>query len=156
MENRSFYQLTKDERHTIHQIATRCPSNLASAEAQSIYLYYFKHLIPICHDNPKIKSSVFEGIDKSKFKYPKIKAFLRDAHPNPTKDYTNIGYYLPKGQNGTITINDLFGHKIYEFKIYEGENTLQLSTSALQAGVYIYGMVVDGATVDYKKLIIIK
>jgi hypothetical protein len=154
-ENRTFYELTAEELMNVYKIATRCPTNPTSAEAQSVLEYYYNIGLYICED-VFMKSTKYQDIDPSKFKTPKVKAFLRDCHPNPAKNYTNIGYYIPQGQTGQITLSDIYGHKIYEFKAYEGDNTIQISTATLSNGIYVYGLIVDGVPVEYKKLVIIK
>jgi hypothetical protein len=154
-EDRSFYELTAEELMNVYKIATRCPTNQTSAEAQSVLEYYYNYEIDVCEEM-QTKSSNYHNIDPSKFKTPKVKAFLRDCHPNPAKNYTNIGYYIPQEQTGQITLSDIYGHKIYEFKAYEGDNTIQISTAALSNGIYVYGLIVDGVPVEYKKLVIIK
>jgi hypothetical protein len=66
---------------------------------------------------------------------------LFGAYPNPATNTTNIRFELAEAADATITINDMTGRTVHSQKtgnLSSGTQSVQVSTSALPAGEYIY------------------
>lgn len=76
--------------------------------------------------------------------------------PNPFDDETTIGYYVsPDAEYATIYIFNMTGVLVQTFVIQQfGIGSVDLSASNLNAGMYVYTLVVDGNVADSKRMII--
>ena len=62
-------------------------------------------------------------------------------YPNPANDYTNIRFSLSTGADVTVMIMDMAGHllnTITQNKLTSGEHLINVNTSALPTGDYLY------------------
>ncbi|MCC7301154.1 MAG: T9SS type A sorting domain-containing protein [Bacteroidia bacterium] len=82
--------------------------------------------------------------------------YLGNCFPNPARDKVFIPYSLPSGSGGYIRVTELSGKILSETVIKEGAHTLELNVSALQSGVYLHEMELDGEIVSKRKLVVIK
>jgi hypothetical protein len=83
-------------------------------------------------------------------------AALYQNAPNPASGYTDIRYTLPDNTaSAFIYIFDMQG-KLHKTYTADKSGVLQLKVSDLKAGIYTYGLVVDGNLIGTKKLIITK
>jgi hypothetical protein len=84
-------------------------------------------------------------------------ATLYQNAPNPFTGQTEIRYYLPEGVKAAfICIFDLQGKMLKKSEASVGENRLIIRRSELQAGMFLYSLVVDGKEVDTKRMILTK
>lgn len=83
-------------------------------------------------------------------------ATLYQNNPNPFSQSTQIKYYLPSTvQNALLCIYDLHGKQLKQITISERGNGSQLIyASEFAAGIYLYGLIVDGNEVDVKRMIL--
>jgi hypothetical protein len=83
------------------------------------------------------------------------KIVLDQNSPNPFKDQTTITYEIKTDfSNAMIIFTDIEGQVIKEVPIIEkGKGQLNVYGSDLSSGIYIYTIVVDGVTIDTKKMI---
>ncbi len=79
---------------------------------------------------------------------------LEQNVPNPFKDMTSIGYFLPENtKNAQIVFTTLDGKTIKTVNLIEtGRGSLNVYNDELSNGVYMYTLVVDGRVVDSKKM----
>jgi Secretion system C-terminal sorting domain len=78
-------------------------------------------------------------------------------YPNPAVSYTNIYYILPPGTNeGEINLYDLAGRMLKKYTVTSQVDHLRLTTSDIAAGTYFYQLMVNGAGVATKKIIVVK
>lgn len=85
--------------------------------------------------------------------------WLGDVHPNPANSVTTIDYSLPTGVGAaTCQIYSLAGAPVATLVLSnaQGRSQVQLSTSQLASGMYVYALVVDGKVLDTKKLVVVK
>jgi hypothetical protein len=83
--------------------------------------------------------------------------WLGDIHPNPANSSTTIDYSLPSGVGAaTCQIYSLNGNIVTAMSLppAQGKSQVQLNTSQLAQGMYIYALVVDGKVLDTKKLVV--
>ncbi|MEL7003265.1 MAG: tail fiber domain-containing protein [Bacteroidota bacterium] len=87
-----------------------------------------------------------------------IGAKLYQNTPNPFGLATDIRYELPEqAQKAVIYIYNLQGRQIKSLELRDkGNGKVTLDAGALEAGMYIYSMVIDGEEVDTKRMIISK
>jgi len=78
--------------------------------------------------------------------------------PNPFNQETEIKYYLPQEiKTAFLCIYNLQGTQIKQVKITQrGEDSQWISGSELNAGMYLYALIVDGKEVDTKRMILTK
>jgi hypothetical protein len=77
--------------------------------------------------------------------------------PNPFTNLTEIKCYVPSNKKGIIFIHDLQGSQIKSFNLTSaGLNTVQIIGSELQAGLYVYTLVIDNTLIDSKRMILTK
>lgn len=83
-------------------------------------------------------------------------AKLSQNVPNPTKNGTNISYYLPKSsKTASIEIYNISGQLVRSLPLQEkGNGTVTISGSDLPSGTYVYKMMTDGKVTGSKKMII--
>lgn len=83
-------------------------------------------------------------------------AVLYQNNPNPFSQSTQIKYYLPSTvQNAYLCIYDLQGKQLKQMSISErGNGSLLISASEFVAGIYLYGLIIDGNEVDIKRMIL--
>lgn len=73
--------------------------------------------------------------------------------PNPFNKSTTIKYTIPSSsKKAVLTISNSSGVKVKEFDL-NGQN-IEIAGGQLSAGTYIYSLVVDGATVDSKQMVL--
>lgn len=85
-------------------------------------------------------------------------ALLEQNIPNPFSENTIIHYYLPDNiHKAVISIISSDGKEFSKYELNErGKGQLILSGSTLDAGTYIYNLIIDGKVIDSKKLMLIK
>ena len=85
-----------------------------------------------------------------------IEPKLYQNSPNPFNAETSIRYTLPENVvNAELYIYNLQGNQIKKYVISErGENSIQINASELDAGMYIYALIVDGKEIDTKRMIL--
>lgn len=78
--------------------------------------------------------------------------------PNPFDSYTKIDYNLAgKFNTAAIYVFDLNGRQLKAFEgLNVGEGSVTLMASELEAGMYLYSLVVDGEEVATKRMILTK
>jgi trimeric autotransporter adhesin len=85
-------------------------------------------------------------------------AKLYQNAPNPFSKTTTIRYSIPANtRRAAISITSMDGIKIKSFELNsKGGQTLDISGGQLNAGTYIYTLLVDDVVVDSKKMILTK
>ncbi len=83
---------------------------------------------------------------------------LYQNKPNPTNSQTTIGYNIPKiTREAYIRVSNVTGQTIMKFDITKpGTGSVSFDAANLRSGYYVYSLVVDGKTIDDKKLIVTK
>ena len=76
--------------------------------------------------------------------------------PNPFSESTVIGLNIPeKAQKAVIYVYDMSGKQIKSIKVEDRGNTsITVYASDLNAGMYIYSLVVDGKVCVTRKMIV--
>ena len=82
---------------------------------------------------------------------------LAQNTPNPFTEQTEIKYFVaPGAKNAFICIFDMQGKMLQKLDAQVGQNSLFIEGSKLEAGMYLYSLVVDGQEVDTKRMILTK
>jgi len=78
--------------------------------------------------------------------------------PNPFSSGTKINYYLPEGTMGaSIIFYDTYGNTIKTVQLSQtGNGTLNTTPDNLSNGIYSYSLIVNGAVIDTKKMLLQK
>lgn len=85
-------------------------------------------------------------------------AKLYQNTPNPFSEETAIEYYVPTdAKSASMYVFNLTGEMLQSLPISSfGHGSVTISGSTLQAGMYVYSLVVDGQMVDTKRMILTK
>lgn len=86
------------------------------------------------------------------------KARLDQNIPNPFNRETKIGCFIPESSNWAVLyIYNMNGAQLQQYPVNgKGEQTVTISGNALEPGMYLYTLVVDGKEVDTKRMILTK
>jgi hypothetical protein len=84
------------------------------------------------------------------------KAMLLQNRPNPYNDKTTIPYYLPKDfKQATMLITNINGQLVRRVTLEQsGKGELTLRTEGLNAGQYIYSLILDGRKIQSRKMVV--
>ncbi|MCR9098406.1 MAG: T9SS type A sorting domain-containing protein [bacterium] len=81
-------------------------------------------------------------------------AYLLQNAPNPFINNTRIEYFVPRNLgNAVIELRDIKGALIASYPVRPGNSSLNIDRNNLDAGSYLYALVVDGKMVDTKVMI---
>jgi hypothetical protein len=81
---------------------------------------------------------------------------LNQNTPNPVKASTRITYQVPEGANkAQLLLTDALGRTLKAIQLSKS-GTLNLDASALSSGTYNYSLVVDGKTIETRKMTVVK
>jgi len=85
-------------------------------------------------------------------------SYLFQNQPNPFSKSTEIKYFIAENANQVaLLVFDVRGVLINQLPVYEkGESKTIIHANELQAGTYIYQLVIDGKEIDSKKMILTK
>ena len=80
---------------------------------------------------------------------------LGQNRPNPSGVSTMIDYTLPKDlTNANLVVFDLNGRELSSQAINDASGVVEVNTSKMAAGTYVYAIVVEGRAVARKKMIV--
>ncbi|MDX9798440.1 MAG: T9SS type A sorting domain-containing protein [Bacteroidales bacterium] len=85
-------------------------------------------------------------------------AFLYQNTPNPFNTTTEIKYFLPEGStNAYIYVFNLQGNLLLTYNLSDnGFGSVVINGSSLEAGMYVYSLVVNGQEAETKRMILTK
>jgi hypothetical protein len=117
-------------------------------------------LIPVLVESIKelnTKINVLEGKDISKNTMNfGSGAVLYQNNPNPFNEQTEIKYFIPSdASSASICIYDMTGKEITKYEIRDRNNgSITINANRLQAGMYMYTLLVDGREVSTHRMIL--
>jgi len=77
--------------------------------------------------------------------------------PNPFENVTYVEYYVPgNARTATIEVSNLSGQVQAEFPANIGEGQVTIPVGSMANGVYLYSLVVDGAKVATRRMVVSK
>ncbi|MEL6134206.1 MAG: tail fiber domain-containing protein [Bacteroidota bacterium] len=77
--------------------------------------------------------------------------------PNPFTEQTTIRYNLPQTfESATLFVYDMNGRQVNRFNNLTRKGSLTIEGSTLDAGMYIYSLIVDGKEIATKRMILTK
>lgn len=86
-------------------------------------------------------------------------SWLGDIHPNPASNATTVDYSLPAGAGSAICqVYSLSGSQVaaLTLPVVQGKSQVNINTSQMPAGIYIYALVVDGKVLATKQLAVVR
>ncbi|MBI5217335.1 MAG: T9SS type A sorting domain-containing protein [Bacteroidia bacterium] len=155
-QHKSLYDMSPAQLQLVRSLAYQQPENLATSNAQGILSLLFNE--EFAHPEGNITGRFMSQetnipVFEKNLEYME---YLGDNYPNPFNETTNIPYYLSEGRKGFINIYDARGMLLQSLEAKEGENILELKTQSFASGVYFYSLTIDGETLEWKKMILIK
>ncbi|TPE44699.1 T9SS type A sorting domain-containing protein [Pontibacter mangrovi] len=80
-----------------------------------------------------------------------------NAYPNPSRGYTSLALNLPGNNNYKIRISNTIGKVLAVQEVAPADKArVDLDLSSLPSGVYFYSLLVNGKTVETKRLVLQK
>lgn len=76
------------------------------------------------------------------------------AYPNPTSEQLNLSFKLKELDDAYVTVHNMLGAVVYQERLDNRDNLLQLNTSGFQNGVYFYTIHNNNRMVASEKFII--
>lgn len=85
-------------------------------------------------------------------------ASLDQNIPNPLTNSTSIRYNVPAGSSkAQLIVTDNNGNTIKQIQLNsKGNGLVNIETSTLSSGTYSYTLIVDGKTIETKKMVIVR
>lgn len=82
-------------------------------------------------------------------------ASLSQNTPNPFDESTTVSFHIPFDfKSAQIIVTNLLGNSVKEITIAkQNSGSLTLLADNLESGVYIYSLLVDGKTLDYRRFV---
>ena len=95
------------------------------------------------------------GISTAKLEEMKNTPLMISIYPNPANDLLNVLITTQVNQNGMLTLTDLLGHKIVDYKLNlnAGKTIQTIDVSRLVKGIYIISLN-DGNVIHTQKIIV--
>jgi hypothetical protein len=76
------------------------------------------------------------------------------AYPNPASEQLNLSFKLKEIDDAYVTVHNMLGAVVYQKRLDNRDNLLQLNTSGFQNGVYFYTIHNNNRMVASEKFII--
>lgn len=76
------------------------------------------------------------------------------VHPNPATVVAYLDYKMNEKIQAKLTISNLLGKVVDEFKLQAGEHKLKIPTANYVSGIYLYTLSINGKVLKSKKLIV--
>ncbi|MDY0388567.1 MAG: tail fiber domain-containing protein [Methanolobus sp.] len=84
-------------------------------------------------------------------------ATLFQNSPNPFNSDTEIKFILPSNfKSAMLNIYNLQGNELYSYKLVKSQNVLKINSSQLQAGMFLYSLIIDNNVIDTKRMLLTK
>lgn len=146
--------LTVAELDTLRAIAQLCPFTDGNA------VYVARGLLapydPTIYENP----CEFDGGSSNRMMNPDVEEDTTTAsfnlYPNPSGGHATLEYQLGKGETGTLEIYSATGNLITSIQLSGGQQAQTISLPELDAGMYLYRVMVNGEMKLADRLVIIK
>ena len=147
--NDTAYEYSSADSAAIYNIAVQCPSEGGNIIWQARVMYYqmigyrvdFEE-----HCAEMGKNALHTASETTYFK----------LYPNPNNGNFTFEYHIGENQTGVISIYDIAGKLIRSYNFNSTTSTATINASELQAGVYMYDVLISNTKVKTDKLIIIK
>ncbi len=146
-QGKTLEELDSNQIAYIRTLAYQCPDEMATANAKAVLFYLLRETVPPCPLNETRIQQLQNKPDNNQ------SSFLGENYPDPFTNRTVIPYYLPKGLEGELTVKDVTGRMLYTAPLQEGENRLEIDTRNWAAGIYVYGMTINGEIVEARKMV---
>lgn len=155
-DNRSVFQMNKEEEQLVRSIAYHTPVTEAVLNAQAILRMVYREQFSQ-EENVVNRANTPEPQVAIPAKELKAGAYLETAFPNPTDEQAHIKCYVPAGSGkSSLELCDLLGRVIRVYALQPGMNEVSVETQDLEAGMYLYIFRQDGKKLDEGKLSVVK
>jgi hypothetical protein len=83
--------------------------------------------------------------------------YLAVNKPNPFSDYSIVEYSIAEGNHTSeIRISTPLGQVLKSYRLQNNKGVIAIDGSQLSDGIYYYSLVVDGAVVSSKRMLVQK
>lgn len=86
----------------------------------------------------------------------KKSALLSQNSPNPVSEHTTINCYIPENSGSAcLQFYNMMGVLVLKIPITSiGQNSIDVNTTELTNGVYMYSLIVDDCLIDTKRMVV--
>jgi hypothetical protein len=139
---------SEDETYYVNYLGM-IPVLLEAIKEQQLQIEDLRASLEACSDTSQTKSMIIGENTQS---------YLFQNVPNPFDIETEIKYFISEiSENAILYVFNLQGILKLQKPIYQkGEGSITIYGSELEAGMYIYTLVVNGKEVDSKRMILTK
>ncbi|MBS1518607.1 MAG: T9SS type A sorting domain-containing protein [Bacteroidetes bacterium] len=105
-----------------------------------------------------IKYSLLTGLNTTLSEIP-TQYSLSQNYPNPFNPRTVISYELRVTGNAELKVYDVLGNEVAELvneKQNAGSHSVEFDGSGFASGIYFYSLLINGNTIDTKRMILLK
>jgi len=107
---------------------------------------------------PTLKSTLAVVEEPVRPQFGTLKSQLQQSYPNPTQGVVTFPYMLADDAlDAKIVLSNVMNGIIKEYPLYnKGKSSIEINISDLPSGIYFYGLIINGAKADSKKLLLVK
>lgn len=138
---------------TLRAIANECPYEYGIA------VYEARMLVQPYDNLLTVYENACEGAqNRMMFSETNTAVTFREftMYPNPNNGSMNLAYEVGAKDKGEVIFYDLSGRKVNSYSLNANESNLKIDENALENGVYMYSILINGQIVQSDKIVIIK
>jgi hypothetical protein len=138
---------------TLRAIANKCPYEYGIA------VYEARMLVQPYDSLLTVYENICEGEqNRMMFSETNTTITFREftIYPNPNNGSMNLNYEIGSHDKGEVIIYDISGRKINAYVLNANVNILKIDENALENGVYMYSIFINGQIAQSDKIVIIK
>lgn len=157
----TLWKLMPDKAAQLTLSANNARPNFVNKEDHTCSKIYASAVSQVFHVvEAKQSKSMYATISLAAFAPgPEVKTSLPsiNAYPNPSRGYTSLALNLPGNDSYKIRISNTIGKVLAVQEIAPAEKAkVDLDLTNLPSGIYFYSLLVNGKTVETKRLVLQK
>ncbi len=149
MISESFTRLDQNQVLTLYEIAHQCPYAGGKAVYQARTIY---KLVNESEEYDDLYTCATNGIYRKATNSVSVPINNLNIFPNPTTDIATINFIGEQSENCTLEIFSIEGEKIQQIDLPCDKNSVDVSTSEINAGIYIVKIYSNNMLIGLGKL----
>lgn len=153
LAGRTIFEMDSVEQEQVRTIATMCPLNLAALNAQAALYAINREYFADCPNNLKTAHQTpYAHTYERNGGY-----YLGNNVPNPFSEKTIIPYLLPDDAViSELIVTDVTGRTIKTYMLQKEMGFIEINMDEFSNGTYMYGLQINGNTMQVKRMVITK
>ncbi len=153
-QNNPGYQYTAGDSSAIYSIASQCQSQGGNVVWQARMMYFDIIGERVSFDDYCLEEGK-SMVHNTNTSAPKQSNNVR-LYPNPNNGNFTLEYHLEDNETGSIAIYDIAGKLIKNYTLNASNASASIDADAMEAGIYLYDVLINNTKVKNDKLVIIK